>query len=48
MNPAVAEYIGKRLHTRPALGETLIGAIVDILPSRAVLDPRFLIRALAP
>ena len=48
LNPGVADYVAKRLAARPALGQTLIGALVDILPSRAVLDARFMVQVLAP
>ena len=47
LRPRLVGAMGKRLRTRPALAQTLVGAIVDTLPSGAVLDPRFLLRALA-
>jgi flavin-dependent dehydrogenase len=48
MRPRLLDHIGKRLRQRPALGRTLVAALVDILPSRAVLNPGFVLKALAP
>jgi flavin-dependent dehydrogenase len=46
--PWLINVVGERLRRKPALAKTLIGALVDVLPTRSVFDPRFLIKAISP
>lgn len=48
LRTGLVNYIGERLRRRPKLAETLVGAITDMLPAKAVLNPSFAIRALGP
>jgi len=48
MNPAISSYVARRLDRRPSLGRTLISALADVVPANRILQPGYLIRALAP